>query len=248
MKKTLKYIKKYGVDGIIISTKLKWGNTKNISIPNVSHPICLRNDTSDINTFHQIFNALEYDIRLDFSPQTIIDAGANIGLASIYFANKYPAAKIIAVEPESANFNLLKKNTAPYKNVYPLKRAISNESDQYLHIVDDGYGEWGFMTHPKSHSQHKNIKGSVKTITIEEIIKENNLPCIDILKIDIEGAEKELFDSNFHEWIAKTRCIIIELHDNMKKGASQSFFKVISQYNFSYSHRGENLVFINNDN
>lgn len=42
-------------------------------------------------------------------PRVIVDAGANIGLASLFFANKYADAKIIAIEPEEHNFKILKK-------------------------------------------------------------------------------------------------------------------------------------------
>ena len=85
----------------------------------------------------------------------------------------------------------------------------------------------------------------VLTINIDEILNQNNWDIVDIVKIDVEGAEKELFDSNFERWIPRTKCIIIELHDRMKKGCSKSFFKAISKYNFSCELRGENLILIN---
>jgi hypothetical protein len=61
-----------------------------------------------------------------------------------------------------------------------------------------------------------------------------------LLKIDIEGGEKQLFESNYENWLPKTKCIIIELHDGVLKEA-QNFFKAISKYDFSYFN-SENLL------
>lgn len=247
MKTIYRYINNFGIRGLLIAIKLKLGLTKRIFIPKIPHPIYLRSGTSDASVFTQVFGSLEYNINIRFQPETIIDAGANIGLAAVYFINKYPKSKIISVEPENSNFELLQRNVSNYKSVHTIQRAISNKANQYVNVVDDDNGEWGFTTEVKEESDNKNVKGFVKTITIGEIMEENELKQIDILKIDIEGAEKELFESAFEKWMPKTRCIIIELHDGMKKGCSKSFFKVISQYNFSLLHKGENLVFLNQD-
>lgn len=217
-----------------------------VNVPEISQPIYLRNGTTDLHTFHQIFNLKEYEIKLDFHPTTIIDAGANIGLAAIYFTNKYPNSKIICIEPEDSNFRLLEINIGNYSNLNCYQRALSNLSNQSFNIIDSGLGHWGFMTETLESSQDKNVKGLVKSITPDEIINENNLNIIDIFKIDIEGAEKELFESNFENWIPKTRCIIIELHERYKKDSSKNFLEVISKYDFSYCKSGENEVYINN--
>ena len=68
---------------------------------------------------------------------------------------------------------------------------------------------------------------------------------IDILKIDIERSEKKIFaDSNVHNWLNKVKVLIIELHDRYKKGGSYYFFKAISKYYWHFTFRGENLIFI----
>jgi FkbM family methyltransferase len=243
MKILLKYIDKHGVKGLVAYIKMKIGMIRAIKMPNILHPIALRPRTSDLPTFDQVFLGLEYNIDFTFKIERIIDAGGNIGLAAIYFANKYPNAKITSVEPENDNFKMCVKNTKNYNNVNPMQKALSNVNGEELYIKDSGLGSWAFTT--VSRREGGPGLNKVLTINIDEILNQNNWDVVDIVKIDIEGAEKELFDSNFESWIPRTKCIIIELHDRMKKGCSKSFFKTISQYNFSCELRGENLILIN---
>jgi hypothetical protein len=67
---------------------------------------------------------------------------------------------------------------------------------------------------------------------------------IDVLKLDIETSEKQLFANNFESWLPKVRTIIIELHDNAEKGCSKVFFEAIHQSfaNYNLSVKGENII------
>lgn len=217
-----------------------------ISLRSLQFPVILRPNSSDLKVFHQIFTFNEYGMNLGFVPRFIIDAGANIGLSAVFFSNKFPGAKIVAIEPEKSNFKMLEINTKDYKNIILVKNALSNHSNVSFDVVDKGYGNWGFITEIEGIKNTSKVVDTVKTITIDDILNTYNLEYLDLLKIDIEGGEKQLFENNYENWLPKTKCIIIELHDGITKGSSKSFFKAISKYDFSYFNRGENLLFINN--
>ena len=68
----------------------------------------------------------------------------------------------------------------------------------------------------------------------------------DIVKLDVEGSEKEIFSENYEGWLPKKKVLIVELHDRMKKGCRKAVFQAISRYDFSLQVAGENLVFTNN--
>jgi FkbM family methyltransferase len=189
----------------------------------------LRSDTKDFDTFRQVFFLQQYNIPIDFNPRIIIDGGANIGLAALYFNWRFPDAKILTYEVEAYNFEQLKLNTAPFPNIINHNCAIWNR-DTTIEIMDHGQGEDSFMVKEAEATASK----QVKAISIDSIMQSNSLQEIDILKLDIEGAEKEVFENGFENWLPKTRLIIVEVHDNMKKG-------------FSLSLKDENLVFLNND-
>lgn len=241
----LKYIYRFGIfagfKAFIVSTK-KSGNIS-IQIPSVKSPVWLRAKTSDIPTFEQIFISQEYDIKIPITPENIIDCGANIGLATVYLKNRYPHAKVISIEPDNGNFAMLQKNTADYNDVHCLKNGVWNKSTE-LNVVDKlGLGEsWALMV---DEAKEKN-DNSIKSVTIGEIMKQFDLKEIDLLKVDIEGAEKELFSDNYEDWLPKTKVLYIELHDRYRKGTSTSFFKAIINYDFSVRPGRENLICINN--
>lgn len=117
------------------------------------------------------------------------------------------------------------------------KNGIWNK-ETWLDIIDTGLGSWGFSV------KETNVQTSqsVKTISMNKLIQNHNITQIDILKIDIESAEIELFQSNYETWLPITKVIIIELHDWMREGCSKQFFGTLSKYNFSLSHKGENLL------
>ncbi len=111
--KTLKlYMKKLGWQGVklYLIKKIKFPRRIIVNLPQSKGSLFLRPNTSDLDVFQQVFIEEEYEFALDRDPEVIIDAGSNIGLASIYYSIKYPDAKIIAIEPEGSNYILLKEN------------------------------------------------------------------------------------------------------------------------------------------
>jgi FkbM family methyltransferase len=190
----------------------------------VKFPFSLRIPSFDVVTFEQIFLRQEYRFDAKTSPRTIVDAGANIGLSSIYFANRFPRSTIIAIEPHEGNFEMLKRNAMPYDNVIAIRGALWHENAR-VHLVDPGVGEWGFMTQDSNDVQDRfgAVLEGVRGMTIDTVMKEHGIDHIDLLKMDIEGAEREVF-SNSSSWLGKVDALIVELHERMKSGCNRSFY------------------------
>ena len=207
--------------------------------PLAKSPCFLRCPSSDAAVYDQIFLKREYDFKERFPPQVIIDAGANIGLASVYFAIRFPDARIIAIEPEDSNVELLRLNTRDYTNVVVVHGALWSRDEQ-LHVIDHRLGKWGFMTAPidDKSPQGDVINQETRGMTVPSLLKAYGIGHVDIFKIDIEGAEKELFE-HCETWIGKVDALIVELHDRMKPGCSDSFNTGASGFEMKW-RRGEN--------
>jgi FkbM family methyltransferase len=183
----------------------------------------------------------EYDAQFSKPIRAIVDAGANIGVTSVFYANKYPEATIVAIEPEEANFQILKKNIAPYPNIIAFHAALW-KADQEISLIDPKLGNDGFRTVETvpiadGRTSYKSIRG----ITLRKLILDLNLGHVDLLKMDIEGSEKEVFDYS-EPWIREVGVIAIELHDHIQEGCTRSVYEATKHFDFQW-REGETLFF-----
>ena len=232
------------------------GNVLNVSIKGFQHPVAIRSRTTDINTLFKVFGEKEYHFRIAKDPKVIIDAGANIGLASICFAHQYPGAHIHAIEPENSNFDLLSHNSRFYPNIHPHRAALWHENTKVeVFNPDDKYESLSttdsFQVRPSnalnSSSPVNTTAGSiakspelVDAMPLREFMKKENIEYIDILKMDIEGAEKEVLD-HADDWVDRVGVMILEIHDWLKPGCLESLQRVRSR--FAHEKRlGENIL------
>jgi len=169
----------------------------------------------------------------------VVDAGSNIGAASRYFNEIFENIKIVAVEPDIDNASLAEANLS-MTDASVIKGALSCQ-DGFLFINDIDFGPIGYRV---GHVGNKEIPSiSVPTILLNH--SETTFPFL--IKIDIEGGEVDLFESNV-DWVDQFALMIIELHDWMLpgEGSSRNFLKSISKFNFDVLVRGENTFCFNN--
>lgn len=200
-------------------------------------PIYLRNSTSDISIFAQIFINKDFEdgIKDIYSPEVIIDCGANIGLATLYFQYRYPEAFIYSLEPEPSNYILLKKNVSSYNNIQTFEKALWSGSERLKLKINTEKDSFYV-----SESTEKNTI-NIEAVSLNDFIKENCINQIDLLKIDIEGSELPLFKSNL-EWLAKTDVIILEIHERINPGSTAYINNLLSD-SFSISYTGEYIKY-----
>lgn len=214
--------------------------TSCIQLPELASPFFLRTGTSDLDVYSEIFEMNIYNTDLNFEPNYIIDCGSNIGLASIFFKYKYPQSQILAVEPEWSNFEMLERNLSYYfPSVRCIFGAIWNRRTLLTVTPGQDKEKWGYVV-----SEAIGTAGVTKAYTIDELLEKYDWPHIDLLKVDIEGAEKELFENNYFSWLNKTKVIMIELHDRIKVGCSKNFFAALSCFNFSISRKHNTFICI----
>jgi FkbM family methyltransferase len=235
------YYGNFGIRGVLaISANRLFGRPKEIT----AHPRCiqsalrLRVRTSDLSTYTEILLRGEYAFDLPFSPRTIVDAGANIGMASIYFAHRYPEAKIIAIEPEASNFAVLARNVQPYPTIKPVHAAVWNQ-DGEVHVGEPdpetgASGKWSFVT------RRQGTGDTIRAVTLPTLMREFDVDVIDLAKIDIEGSEQEIFEDT--RWLTGLRCMMIELHDRFRPGCSKAVEPAMQGFN--RLQRGETTFYL----
>jgi FkbM family methyltransferase len=228
--------------GWLYSTKLNHGKRTNrqrgisfcYTTPVRNIDVVVRdNGGSDAFIFSEVFSHRYYDFDLPYTPETILDLGANAGFTSIFFARKYPGARIIAVEPIASNLEILRRNVElNHLDVTIVPAAIAVEDGSVTMDVSGlDYGHQviaDLVERPKHSSISK-----VKAISMRSLMAEFKLERISLLKIDIEGYEKRLLTENC-DWLSRVDAICIELHDGYSEDDLSS---LAADYGFSEPQR-----------
>ena len=165
----------------------------------------------------------------------VVDAGANVGLAAVWFAHKYPGARIVALEPDPENAALLRLNTSRHPEVEVLEAALWRE-DTTLDLLDPGGGSWSMQV--RESDEAPAALGRVEALSMPTVLERFGIERVGLLKVDIEGAELELFD-DASAWIDRVDAIAVELHDRFRPGCSRRFFDATTAFPVSVQ-RGEN--------
>lgn len=214
-----------------------------LAVKGIKSPVALRMNESDQSVFSQVFVRRGYLYDLPEKVSFILDAGANIGLAALWFKRRYPTATIIAVEPDPQNYVYLQRNTAAYDDIHCVNAALWHKTDQLDLLYNDDTGKelgaWGVQVAKESEGGGAN--GRCAAYTVSDLLEKFGISHFDIAKIDIEGAEYELFKFGDLGWLDKTELVIAETHDRIKPESSAAVEAAMSGRRVG--RRGENLFY-----
>lgn len=260
LRQLLKFIRVFGITGGIRLwfSLLIQSNAASLvlRVPGMAAPIHLRQ--RDLPIFWQILVMQENDfqslpqaarmatiykrILAEGKRPLIVDCGGHIGMSSVWFASRFPEAIIYCVEPDQTNFNLLQQNTKAYSNVTLLRGGVWNRSC-HLEISNPLSGSASFQLREVLNPTPAQESSLLRAYTIEEVVRKEEASRLFLVKIDIEGAEAQVFQESV-KWLEDTTMVIIELHDWLLpgQGTSKNLFKRLGENNFDVVIRGENLL------
>jgi FkbM family methyltransferase len=214
--------------------------------------IQFRPGDSDFAVIRQIFVSREYDFSLrpavaGHASQAyrailaagqvpvIVDAGANTGISTLWFRHAFPEATIVPVEPERTSFELLCENCAPHARILPVHAAIGCRPG-FVGVSTAGES-WTATTQRSA--------AGVPVITVADAFEKVERGRPFIVKIDIEGFERDLFSQNLG-WLDETPVVVVEPHDWMFTGCRTSgpLQAAMGSRNFELVIMGENLVYL----
>ena len=193
-----------GLDGYrqLRHLKKEGDGVRTIFFDNLAHPISGRHQFADYSALTNNIAREEYGaVAPREKPKVLVDGGAYIGDTAAWFLSKYPELVCYALEPQADNVEIARKNLAPYGS-----RAILMECAL---SGDEGYAEFGGEAMGGAIG-----KGMVRvrTTSVPALLKIVPGGRINILKMDIEGAERDVIQSGADEWLHSVDMIIVELH------------------------------------
>ena len=183
-----------------------------------------------LSDVREILRKEVYRFETENTPVTILDCGSNIGMSVIYFKSIFPQAQIRAFEADPILFSLLEKNLSSFSlsNVKAENKAVWIHADGVYFSPEGGHS--GAIT-DSNNNQGKNIE-FVSSVRLKSILE--NYEQLDMLKIDIEGAEEEvIFDCG--EALKRCRNIFVEYHSKaFKPQKLHTILELFSNYGYRY--------------
>ena len=177
-----------------------------LAFRNMQHPITVRPGTPDIATVLNTIVRQEYGRFTPRIPPTrMLDCGAYIGDSSAYFLSKYPGLTSVALEPDARNFAMAQTNLAPYGDrARLLNKAVASKAGTVQMAGDHDGAAVSAVAIPGART--------VEATTVPDLLAHLGWSHIDLLKMDIEGAEADVLGPTAAAWLGRVGLLIIELH------------------------------------
>lgn len=235
--KRLSMFLKYGWANFfrLLALKKLCANEVRLLLEDGHGPLVLHGNSMDYRLFSDIFLYECYNLKLCSEPAYIMDCGANIGISTRYFIKRYPRAKIAAIEPDQRNFRILQSNlqgcgVATYQIALHNKRRLLRLASDSLSSYSRRFDEAGCGSE------------QVVAAPLQDLFAKLQWPRIDLLKIDIEGGEVAMFDTQ-DSWLSRVNVFVIEFHEYLKEGATQVILsKIFSTAQYRVQTLGEYMV------
>jgi FkbM family methyltransferase len=196
---------------------------------------------ADVGIIGEVFGEHVYDLPGTPEPSVIVDLGGHIGASVLYFSMRYPGARIIAVEPDPGNFKKLRTNVGGLSQLTAINAAVSDVGGTVTLYSAGGLDSWKSSTRGAATPWSHPIE--VTAFTLDQILANAGVTAVDLLKIDIEGAEYEVLKS--FDGLSQVQTIAGEVHPHLMSGTVGDFRELLSDFELEMPDRvTENTVFV----
>jgi FkbM family methyltransferase len=179
------------------------------NLPEIRTPVFFRGGSSDLGNLREIFlDRWRGDAPFAFGdygfqmpvPRRVLDLGAYCGYTALYFANRFPEASILAIEPPGANFDLLRANTAAYANIACRAVAVWHEPTR-LTAAEHLLGDWGQRFEPGADD-------GLAALTVDQILAFHGWDGVDLVKCILEGEQVDVLATGERRWLDGVQVVV----------------------------------------
>lgn len=195
------------------------GSVIEVAILRTGRVVRARPGTSDLRVVLQVYGQGEVNPPVSVEATTILDAGSNVGMTVAAFLDRFPQARILAVEPDPENIAAFRENIANARVL--LVEGGLWDTDGTLNIANPESASWSRQVEEASTSR----PGTIAAFTLDTLAARAGVDRFDILKIDIEGAETRIFVDAFRHHFEHARMVFVEAHGPSAQRQIDAFLK-----------------------
>jgi FkbM family methyltransferase len=187
-----------------------------------------------VQTYREIFRRQIYRFQTTSLHPRIIDCGANIGLSVLYFKWLYPNAEVLAFEPDPVLFQVLQRNVnkAAPSGVTLVQKAIWIDETEVPFLPDGSVG--GRLINEANDSEAV----YVKTVRLRDLLNGR----VDLLKMDIEGAEHEVV-ADCRDRLGYVDRLFVEYHGGARDQQTlHKMLEILQEAGFRYHIKEANPI------
>ena len=188
--------------------RLSWGG----------RDIFYRSGSADPFVLYQVLlksgKKAEYYVPPALRPKIILDIGSNIGASILYFHRQFPDASIFGFEPHPDSFRILHENVAHLPGVTIFNYGLG-ATHQAIAVRADNVNFGAFSTGgPFKDRGHPAATVECEVRRLDDVLREIGIARVDLIKIDCEGAEADVFSTLPDEILSDCQWIVGEFHDH----------------------------------
>jgi FkbM family methyltransferase len=177
-------------------------------------------DESELETIRDVFVEEDYRLDVEGPVRTVIDLGSHIGASVVWFHAVFPEARIIAVEPHPVTFQRLRHNVRDLDRIEAFNLAVSDHDGVVPLYAEDE--SWSTSLYPRPGLRPA---GEVRATTLDSLLASLGIEAVDVLKLDIEGAELPVLSS--FRGLPSVRTVIGEFHPQFNECGLFDFFAAL---------------------
>lgn len=213
-----------------------------ITLRGTGRRIRLRLDTSDAKVVLQVYRDHEIRPPVRVKAATILDAGANIGITAGYFLDRFPGARLVAVEPDPENLRALRANLANDAGRVTIVEGGLWDEPGPLRIANPESESWARQVESAGTEDRPGSGDTIDAFTLDGLLDRSGADRFDIIKIDIEGAESRILVDRFRTHFERAKMVFVEAHGDVIQDHTDRFltglgFAIARQHDMTVGYR-----------
>jgi|GEM_PF-3037851 len=209
-----------------------------IKLRRTGRRIRLRLSTSDAKVVLQVYRDHEIRPPVPVEAATVLDAGANIGITAGYFLDRFPQARLVAVEPDADNLRALRANLADDAGRVTIVEGGLWDEPGPLRIANPDSESWARQVE----SAGPDAGDTIDAYTLDGLLERIGADRFDIIKIDIESAESRIFVDRFSHHFERAKMVFVEAHGDAIQAQIDRFlaglgFAIARQHDMTVGYR-----------